>query len=123
MANAIERRYASRNLHAFSVMPGGIWTGLQASLPDGVVQQWKGDDEFMKAWKSPEQGAATSVYAAVDRELEGKEGMYLEDCGVAGEAKVNEDMGSPGYASFAFDEGVEERLWGVSCGLVGVGED
>jgi NAD(P)-dependent dehydrogenase (short-subunit alcohol dehydrogenase family) len=123
MANAIERRYASRNLHAFSVMPGGIWTGLQASLPEGVVQQWKGDDEFMKAWKSPEQGAATSVYAAVDKELEGKGGMYLEDCGVAGLASVNEDMGSPGYASFAFDEGVEERLWGVSCGLVGVEED
>jgi NAD(P)-dependent dehydrogenase (short-subunit alcohol dehydrogenase family) len=122
-ANAIERRYAARNLHAFSVMPGGIWTGLQASLPEGVVQQWKGDDEFMKAWKSAEQGAATSVYGAVARELEGTGGKYLEDCGIAEMARDNANMGLPGYASFAFDEEVEERLWRVSCEMVGVGAE
>ncbi|XPS72184.1 hypothetical protein M3J09_004350 [Ascochyta lentis] len=37
MANEIERRFSSRHLHAFSAMPGGIWTGLQASLPETVV--------------------------------------------------------------------------------------
>jgi NAD(P)-dependent dehydrogenase (short-subunit alcohol dehydrogenase family) len=38
MANAIERRYSSHSLYAYSVMPGGIWTGLQDSLLHAVVQ-------------------------------------------------------------------------------------
>lgn len=122
MANAIERKYAHRSLHALSVMPGGIWSGLQASLPAAVTDSWKGDEAFMKAFKSAEQGAATTVWAAVGKELEGKGGLYLEDCGVAGLAEVDGELGLPGYASFAFDEGVEERLWGVSCGLVGIVE-
>ena len=31
---------------------------------------------------SPEQGTATTVWAAVGRDLEGKGGKYLERCGV-----------------------------------------
>ncbi|OAK98216.1 NAD(P)-binding protein [Phaeosphaeriaceae sp. SRC1lsM3a] len=119
----IERRYESRNLHAWAVMPGGIWSGLQDSLPKEVVEAWKGDSEFMKAWKSAEQGAATSVWAAVDKELEGKGGKYLEDCAVAGLASVDEDFGAPGYGRNLEQEGVGERLWDVSCEMVGVNED
>lgn len=122
-AREIQRRYSSRHLHAFSVMPGGIWSGLQSSLPASVVEAWKGDDEFMKAWKSPEQGAATSVWAAVGKELEGKGGLYLEDCAVAGRAEVDADFGKAGYGANLEEEGVGERLWEVSCGLVGVGAE
>lgn len=120
MANAIERRFAQHNLHAFSVMPGGIWTGLQDSLPQGVVDAWKGDEGFQAAFKSAEQGAATTVFGAVDRELEGMGGLYLEDCGVAGRAVEEENLGLPGYGRRAFCEGDEERLWGWSCRMVGV---
>jgi NAD(P)-dependent dehydrogenase (short-subunit alcohol dehydrogenase family) len=48
MANEIDRRYGAANLHAFNVMPGGIWTGLQASLPDEVTSMWHNDEEFIK---------------------------------------------------------------------------
>jgi NAD(P)-dependent dehydrogenase (short-subunit alcohol dehydrogenase family) len=127
MANEIERRYGSQNLHAWSVMPGGIWTGLQQNMPDAVKDVWKADNEFQKAWKSAEQGAATTVWAAVDRELEGKGGRYLEDCGVAGPASeptgAPSDMGFPGYAAWAYDEGKAGRLWRVSCGMVGMESD
>jgi hypothetical protein len=42
----------------------------------------KADESFMRNWKSVEQGAATSVSATVDKELEGVGGVYLEDCGI-----------------------------------------
>ncbi|OAL50101.1 NAD(P)-binding protein [Pyrenochaeta sp. DS3sAY3a] len=126
-ANEIERRYGAQHLHAWSVMPGGIWSGLQASLPAAVVDMWKGDEEFMKAWKSAEQGAATTVWAALARELEGQGGKYLEDCVVAGAAPPPTgspaDMGFPGYAAYAYDEGKAARLWGVSCEMVGIREE
>jgi NAD(P)-dependent dehydrogenase (short-subunit alcohol dehydrogenase family) len=123
MANAIERKYAEKGLHAVSVMPGGIWTNLQSSMPASLTDQWKEDKEFMKAWKSAEQGAATSVFGAIDKSLEGVGGVYLEDCGVAGQAERDGDMGCPGYAGFAMDEGVGERLWDISCELVGVSKE
>ena len=53
------------------------------SLPNAVVGEWKGDEGFQRV-KSKEQGAAMSVWAAVGREVEGKGGVYLEDCGVSG---------------------------------------
>ncbi|KAF2829813.1 NAD(P)-binding protein [Ophiobolus disseminans] len=121
MANSIERRFASRHLHGLSVMPGGIWTGLQANLPAEVVQGWKGDEGFMRAFKSAEQGAATTVWGAVGKELEGRGGVYLEDCGVAELAVEEGNLGLPGYGEWAFDEEREEGLWEVSCGMVGVG--
>lgn len=121
MANEIERRYGSKNLHAFSVMPGGIATGLGQFLPQEVIETWLADEEFMRAWKSPAQGAATQVWAAVGTNLEGKGGVYLEDCHVA-DAKV-EGVRDVGYAKAAYDEESEKKLWEVSCKMVGVDED
>ncbi|KAF2024350.1 NAD(P)-binding protein [Setomelanomma holmii] len=120
MANEIERHYGSKNLHAWSVMPGGIWTGLQASLPQVVVDQWKSDAAFQAAFKSPEQGAATSVWAAIGKDLEGQGGKYLEDCAIAGPATDASNLGLPGYAPWAFDEEKEGRLWKVSSEMVGI---
>ncbi|KAL5384330.1 hypothetical protein DPSP01_005477 [Paraphaeosphaeria sporulosa] len=120
MATELERRYGSQHLHAFSVMPGGIATGLGKFLPQELIQSWLADEEFMRAWKSPEQGAATQVWAAVGKELEGKGGAYLEDCHVAGPAVE----GNPhfGYTRAAYDEASEKRLWEVSCEMVGFKE-
>lgn len=127
MVNEIERRYAQQNLHAWSVMPGGIWSGLQATLPDSVKDAWKGDAEFQKAWKSTEQGAATTVWAALDKELEGKGGKYVENCAIAGAAPAPTgspaDMGFPGYAAWAYDEEKQKKLWKISCEMVGVKDD
>lgn len=36
--------------------------------------------------KTPLQGAQTSIYAAISRELEGKSGLYLADC------KIRQDL-------------------------------
>lgn len=124
MANEIERRYSSQNLHAWSVMPGGIWSGLQVNLSEAVKDMWKGDAEFQKAWKSTEQGAATTVWAAIGKELEGTGGKYLEDCAIAGPAPAPTgspaDLGFPGYAPYAYDVKKATKLWELSCEMVGV---
>jgi len=122
MANEIERRYGSRNLHAFSLHPGGIWTGLQIHMDTSKL---KGDPEVERKLKSAEQGAATSVWAAVDGELVGKGGLYLEDCQVARPAAeaAKAENGSAGYAEHAYNPEAEGRLWMESCRLLGIQDE
>lgn len=119
MANEIDRRYGSRGLRAFSLHPGGIWTGLQVHMD---TTPYEGDPEVMKSIKSVEQGAATTVYAALDREMEGKGGLFLEDCHVAVKASEAQKP-QVGYAAWAYDETAEKKLWKMSCELVGVEDD
>jgi len=52
--------------------------------------------------------------------MEGKGGIYLEDCGIAPEAKEGAQARDPGYASYAFNRENEERLWAVAAELVGL---
>ena len=66
--------------------------------------------------KSVPQGAATSVWAATSPELEGRGGLYLEDCHIAEAA--TED-GSGGVHSYAVDSEAAEQLWALSEQLVG----
>lgn len=113
MANEIERRYGPKHLHAYSLHPGGINTGLQKHVPEEMKKTWAEDDATARSFKSLEQGAATTVWAAVAKELEGKGGKYLEDCQVS----------TQGYAPWAFDREKEAMLWLKSLTLVGLEED
>ncbi|KAL6717294.1 hypothetical protein ACLMJK_005209 [Lecanora helva] len=121
-ANEVDRRYGPQGLHGLSVMPGGIMTGLQTHVPDAVKDRWSSDETMKNYMKSPEQGAATTVYAALSRDWEGKGGKYLEDCA---EAELCQASGSTsgGYAPHAYDEQAEKRLWIDSLRFVGIGDD
>ena len=113
----IEHRYGSQGLHATSVMPGGIMTELGRHMDPSLVDKFM-TPELKKSMKSPEQGAATTVWAAIGREWEGKGGKYLNDCAIAGtpqEGEVN-----LGYAPYAYDAEASKRLWEVSMQLVGL---
>ena len=52
------------------------------------------------AWKTPEQGAATSVLVAASPLLDGVGGRYFEDCNEAG---LNQPGTRPGVAAYALD--------------------
>lgn len=120
MANQIDRIYGSKGLHALSLHPGGILTPLQKFLPKEAVDAWN-TPEMMKHFKSPEQGAATTVWAATAPVWEGKGGKYLEDCKVSPAADMdNPDPLRQGYAPWAFDEEAEKKLWELSEKLVAV---
>lgn len=120
MANEIERRYGAKGLHGLSVMPGGILTGLQKHVP-GFAEMTK-QEAVRKYTKSPEQGAATTVYAALSEEWEGRGGKYLEDCG---EAELTTSTGpvSLGHAPHAYDEKAGKQLWADSLKFVGLNDD
>ncbi len=77
------------------------------------------DAPEIKRWlKRPEKAAATTVWAAVGQEWEGKGDKYLEDCGVAGPRDdKKQGTGHHGY-HYACDAEAFEKLWDTSLKLV-----
>ncbi|KAM0287398.1 hypothetical protein ACHAQH_000348 [Verticillium albo-atrum] len=121
MANEIERRFVSRHLHATSVHPGVISTGLTRHMPPDA---FKGMEHIYPTMKSVEQGAATSVLAAVGKEWEHKGGKYLVNCAVAQPYVEGDDKTiAPGYAPYAYDEEKAKRLWSDSLKIVGLPDE
>jgi hypothetical protein len=99
-------------------------TELQRHLPreEMITAGWIAEDGSVNSrFKSPEQGAATSVWAATSPLLEGIGGVYCEDCDIAEPTVV----GSPtararGVDAHAIDVGDAARLWSSSAELSGV---
>ncbi|GFG01523.1 dehydrogenase/reductase SDR family member on chromosome X, partial [Aspergillus udagawae] len=123
MANEIERRYGSLGLHATSVHPGGILTGLSKHIPEAEIAAMLEDKALVRSSKSPEQGAATTVLAAIGKEWENKGGKNLADCA---EAKRENDDGTrvgANYTSHTYDMESEGRLWKDSLRMVGLADD
>ncbi|KAH8676226.1 putative oxidoreductase,short chain dehydrogenase [Xylariales sp. PMI_506] len=121
MANAVDRIYGARGLRALSVMPGGILSGLMQHLDQTRVEAWKADEKAMRWMKSPAQGAATTVMAAVGREWEARGGVYLEDCRLATREPLVHTL--VGVKDYAYDEAKEERLWRLTLDILGLKED
>lgn len=119
MANEIENRYGAKGLHGLSLNPGGIWTGLQKFIPEETMKQWKARPNVDNLLKSTEQGAATSILAAVGKVYEKKGRLYLEDCDTAEPTK----NGDGGYVAHAFDKEKEAELWEDSLKMVGITEE
>lgn len=116
----MERRFGAEGLHATSVHPGGIFTNLARHLTPEMVQGMMMPG-MEKALKSPEQGAATTVWAAIGKQWEGQGGKYLEDCSVSEPFQPREGIPlTPGYAPHAYDEAAAKQLWDVSVQLVGL---
>lgn len=116
-ANEIERQYGAQGLHAFSLHPGAIATELLRHVSDEQKADWEKNEFLTNYWKSPEQGAATSVWGAVARELEGIGGKYLDDCQIAAPADPPKRHGS-GYAAWAYSPEMEAKLWAKTLSLL-----
>lgn len=70
MANSIERHYGHTGLHDLSLHPGNVsgTEALRHATQENIAQV--GDVSALRKWeKSVPQGAATSVWAAVAKEL------------------------------------------------------
>nr|WP_285563151.1 SDR family NAD(P)-dependent oxidoreductase [Streptomyces hygroscopicus] len=110
-------------VRAFALHPGGIITPLQRHLPkeEMIERGWideKGTVLHPEAFKTPQQGAATQVWAATSPQLDGLGGLYLEDCEVAEPAPDNGDR--VGVKDWAIDPEQAARLWALSAELTGV---
>ncbi|KAL2813980.1 hypothetical protein BJX63DRAFT_442650 [Aspergillus granulosus] len=120
MANEIERRYGARGLHGLSLHPGIVQTGLSRHVPEEQVAAMLADETIVRGVKNLEQGAATILYAAVDKDWEGKGGRYLIDCGEAERGPDNGCITGLTYTSHTYHEEDEGRLWRDSEELVGI---
>ncbi len=105
----LEKRLAGQGVHAYALHPGVIMTELsrhltEADRADLATRLPASGITF----KDPSAGAATQVWAATAPELEGRGGLYLEDCHVADPTPGD---GSAGYAAYAVDPDEAERLW------------
>lgn len=121
-ANALSRRLRGSGGVAFSVHPGGIFTPLQRHLPkeEMIALGWLGEDgepsELAKqGFKSPQQGASTTLWAATSPKMAGKPGVYCEDCEIATPTDPESPMARfMGVNAHAADDDSAERLWEVS---------
>lgn len=108
-------RFADLGVTANAVMPGGIRTPLQRHLPveEMIAFGWiDAEGNVNPRFKSTEQGASTSVWAALAPELEGVGGLYLENCAQA--EPWTEASPFDGVLPHALDPEGAERLWAVS---------
>lgn len=125
-ANALSRRLRDSGGLAFSVHPGGIFTPLQRHLAkeEMIALGWLDENgelsELAKqGFKTPEQGCATTAWAASSSLLNGKPGVYCEDCDIAEPT----DPESPfarfrGVEAHACNDEAAERLWEISEALL-----
>ncbi|MEU5366515.1 SDR family NAD(P)-dependent oxidoreductase [Streptomyces sp. NPDC005925] len=119
----LDRLGRGTGVRAFALHPGGILTPLQRHLPKAemVERGWideAGNPLNPEGFKTPQQGAATQVWAATSPRLDGLGGLYLEDCDVAEPA--GEDGGRGGVKAWATDREQAARLWELSADLTGV---
>ncbi|WP_067902781.1 SDR family NAD(P)-dependent oxidoreductase [Nocardia vaccinii] len=111
------RRWAADRIVANAVNPGGIRTGLQRNF---TRRQRESLDAAEAAgvftYKSVEQGAATTVVAAIAPEFESTGGRYLDDCREAYTVPDDADLTahSHGVKQWALDPDSARELWSVS---------
>lgn len=110
----LEARFAVLGIHAYAVHPGGIQTNLgrhmTPEMQEALLKRVTSNDSGFQ-WKTIPQGAATTCWAATAPELEGKGGVYCEDCHVA---EVDDESPVAGVRSYALNPSFAERLWKLS---------
>ncbi|MCW2872304.1 SDR family NAD(P)-dependent oxidoreductase [Actinacidiphila oryziradicis] len=109
-------------VRAFSLHPGTISTQLARHMSQEELAELVatiGASPTNSGWKTPEQGAATQVWAATSPQLEGMGGVYCEDCDIAEPAAKDTVLGS-GVSGWATDPERAARLWKLSAELTGV---
>ncbi|GAB3580234.1 SDR family NAD(P)-dependent oxidoreductase [Amycolatopsis endophytica] len=104
-----------RGVRAFAVHPGRIRTELGRHLTREDFAGFDGDDA---GYRSPEQGAATQVWAATSPRLDGMGGLYCEDCDIAEPAPAEGEW--TGVREHAIDPEQAARLWTLSAELTGL---
>ena len=115
LAVALTETQRERGITANTVNPGGSMTGLQRYLSRDELEAvgWVDQSGKLPAhWRSPAQCAATSVWAATGRELDGVGGLYLENCNQAGPWRAEEPM--KGVKPYALSRDNALRLWDLS---------
>jgi NAD(P)-dependent dehydrogenase (short-subunit alcohol dehydrogenase family) len=112
------KQWASDGIIVNALMPGGIRTNLQRYVSEEELGRLRTAAGAATAkWKTPEQGAATSILVATSPLLDGVGGRYFEDCN---EAEIGKLSARNGVAEYALDPEAAARLWQVSLDTLAV---
>lgn len=126
----LDRRWADDGIRGYSLHPGGIvGTGLAPSLSDEDLRSMKLVDDAGQPiidpdrdMKSPQQGAATSGFAATSSLLADLGGVYLQNSDVAplepSDTPISIDGPATGVMPYAVDPESAQRLWDLSEQLI-----
>ena len=121
-AVALDARGFKHNVRAFSVHPGSILGPLARHLSRDEIDMFGALNKDgtpvidpARDMKTPEQGAATTIWCATAPELYGMGGVYCEDCDIA----PVEAEGRFGVRPFATDPDTADALWSESVRLTG----
>ncbi|OAR23715.1 oxidoreductase [Streptomyces sp. ERV7] len=110
-------------VRAYALHPGKIITGLQRemTLQAQIDRGWVDahGNVVGDGFKTPSQGAATGLWAATSPLLDGRGGLYLEDCDVARVSAPGTPMDDGGVRAYAVDPDAAARLWDVSLAATG----
>ncbi len=115
------RLWDSDGIVANAVNPGGVATGLQRNF---TTQQRESLDAAEAAgvftYKTVEQGAATTIVAAVAPQCAHTGGHYLDDAQEAYTVSNDADLAQHphGVKQWALDPAAAQRLWTVSTDLL-----
>ena len=117
---ALDHKGKEHSVRAFAVHPGRIVTDLQRfiSVADLQARGFRDENGEIPAeqrhlYKTPQQGAATSVWCAANPALQGLGGVYCEDVDVA-RAVAADHQPLDGVMPWAIDKAAAERLWALS---------
>ena len=127
LAIEFDRKMKNKGVRGFAVHPGGIITPLQRHLENEemVALGWKKEDGSLSDlatnfFKSPTQGASTTLWCATNPELNNIGGVFCENCDIA-ELKNNLDESQHrffGVAEWAIDSEEAIKLWEVTDTMI-----
>lgn len=107
--HALAQRLKRSGITVYSLHPGVVNTEICRSLP--WVRYLIVRTMVILFYKNAVQGAQTTLYCSLDPELYGVSGLYYDDCKQVRPSKLAENQEQA------------EKLWKVSCEMVGVEED
>ncbi|KAF2452202.1 NAD(P)-binding protein [Karstenula rhodostoma CBS 690.94] len=99
----MNRLLKEKGIVSYAVHPGSIWTGLSRDLDADGEAAIRATSPF---WKNLDQGASTTLVAALDPALAEPKGILLHDCQMTD------------AAPYATDEQNAKNLWTLSEKLV-----
>ncbi|KAI1430168.1 putative retinol dehydrogenase 12 [Xylaria sp. FL1777] len=122
---ALNKRLASRGVHAYAPTPGSVATNLQTHVKalgdkgievlDDAAQKIVGSSiAEMRAREPPktlQQGSASLIRAAIDPNLVNEEGIFIDDANLTTDPKD--------IKPWATDPELAEKCWSLSEELVG----
>ncbi|XP_039533972.1 retinol dehydrogenase 12 isoform X2 [Pimephales promelas] len=102
---SLAKKLKDTGVTAYAVHPGIVRTELKRHMNLGLLIMWKVVRPFTK---TPVQGAQTTIYCAVQPELDTESGGYYSNCRPSRCTRA------------ARDDEMAEKLWELSCKMLGI---